>query len=187
VPTGGPPVDTTPIANIATHARITASNVPVPVQYWLRAVNDGKVRPSPLPPDMWATWSSKNPPRQWIEYQWDEPQTIDGSSLHFWGDHGAGSGVGVAPPKTWTLEYWDGVTWRAVNATSPYTSALNADNRVEFTPVTTHCLRAVFDASTDGATYAAVALQEWEVYSTRLLAPLRPSVKGVASANCSSR
>ena len=187
VPTGGPPVDTTPIANIATHARITASNVPVPVQYWLRAVNDGKVRPSPLPPDMWATWSSKNPPRQWIEYQWDERQTIDGSSLHFWGDHGAGSGVGVAPPKTWTLEYWDGVTWRAVNATSPYTSALNADNRVEFTPVTTHCLRAVFDASTDGATYAAVALQEWEVYSTRLLAPLRPSVKGVASANCSSR
>ena len=44
VPTGGAPVDTTPIANIASHARISASNVPVPTQYWLRAVNDGKVR-----------------------------------------------------------------------------------------------------------------------------------------------
>ena len=114
VPTGGAPVDTTPIANIASHARITASNVPVPAQYWLRAVNDGKVRPSPLPPDMWATWSRNNPPQQWIMYQWEQPETLNGSSLHFWGDHAAGSGVGVAPPKAWRLEYWDGSTWKAV-------------------------------------------------------------------------
>ena len=52
VPTGGAPFDTTPITNIASHARVTASNAPVPVQYWLRALNDGKVRANPLPPDM---------------------------------------------------------------------------------------------------------------------------------------
>lgn len=185
VPTGGPPVDTRPIANIASHARITASNVPVPVQYWLRAVNDGKIRLSPLPPDMWATWSSKNPPRQWIMYQWDQAEMINGSSLYFWGDHGAGSGVGVAPPKSWVLEYWDGTNWKSVNATSPYTTTPNAANRVDFSSVTTRCLRAVFDASTDGTSYAAVALQEWEVYSTRPRPRRHPSAKGAASPNCS--
>jgi hypothetical protein len=68
---------------------------------------------------------------------------------------------------------------------SPYTSTADADNKVEFSPVTTRCLRAVFDASTDGATFAAVALQEWEVYSTRARPPRRPSVKGAATADCS--
>jgi len=185
VPTGGAPADTTPIANIASHARITASNLPVPTQYWLRAVNDGKVRQSPLPPDMWATWSRSNPPQQWIMYQWEQPEMLTGSSLHFWGDHAAGSGVGVAPPKAWRLEYWDDSGWKAVSARSPYTSTLDADNKVDFTPVTTRCLRAVFDASTDGASFAAVALQEWEVYSTRARPPRRPSARGAATPDCS--
>jgi hypothetical protein len=56
-----------------------------------------------------------------------------------------------------------------VRATSAYTAQLNAPNRVTFTPVTTTCLRAVFDASTDGTSFAAVAAQEW-------------TVEGVASA-----
>jgi hypothetical protein len=185
VPTGGAAYDPTPIANIASYARITASNVPVPLQYWLRAVNDGKVHPAPLPPDMWATWSRMNPPQQWILYQWEQPETLNGASIHFWGDHPAGSGAGVAPPKAWRLEYWDGARWSAVSAISPYTSVLNADNRVDFAPVTTRCLRAVFDASTDGVSFAAVALQEWEAFSTRARAPRHPSVKGGATANCS--
>ena len=186
VPTGGAPVDLTPIANIASHARVTASNAPVPVQYWLRAANDGKVRPNPLPPDMWATWSRNNPAQQWIMYQWTESETLTGSSLHFWGDHPAGAGIGVAPPKAWRLEYWDGAGWKAVSASRTYTNTLNTDNRVDFAPVTTRCLRAVFDASTNDSSFAAVALQEWQVFSTRARAARRPSVKGAASANCSS-
>jgi hypothetical protein len=134
---------------------------------------------------MWATWSRMNPPQQWILYQWEQPETLNGASIHFWGDHPAGSGAGVAPPKAWRLEYWDGARWSAVSASSPYTSVLNADNRVDFAPVTTRCLRAVFDASTDGVSFAAVALQEWEAFSTRARAPRHPSVKGGATANCS--
>jgi hypothetical protein len=189
VPTGGAPVDNAPIANIASHARISASNVPVPAQYWLRAVNDGKVHASPLPPDLWATWSPRNPPQQWIMYQWEQPETLTGTSLHFWGDHAAGSGVGVAPPRAWRLEYWaeNESKWTAVVARSPYTSTLDADNIVDFSPVTTRCVRAVLDASTDGATFAAVALQEWEVYSTHVRPPRRPSLKGAATADCSRR
>ena len=42
------------------------------------------------------------------------------------------------------------------------------------------------DASTDGSTFAAVALQEWEVYSARAQPRRYPSVKGAASASCSA-
>ena len=99
-------------------------------------------------------------------------------------DHAAGSGIGVAPPKSWHLEYRDGNTWTPVNATTPYTSAVNAFNRVSFAAVTTRCLRAVFDASTDGKTFAAVGAQEWQALSPNLEVPLRQSVKGLASATC---
>jgi hypothetical protein len=119
-------------------------------------------------------------------YQWDEAETLTAASLHFWSDHPAGSGIGVAPPRAWRLEYWDETAWRPVNATSPYTSVPGMDTRVDFVPVRTRCLRAMFDASTDGSTYAAVALQEWAVFSARARPPRRPSVKLGASPTCSA-
>ena len=184
VQTGGAPFDATPIANIASHARITASNVPVPPQYWLRALNDGKTRVAPLPPDMWATWTPNNPPSQWVLYEWSAPVTLNASSVYFWGDHAAGSGIGVAPPKSWHLEYRDGNVWKTVSATTPYTSTANTFNRVTFDAVTTRCLRAVFDAATDGKTFAAVAAQEWQAFSPDVQAPLRQGRKELASATC---
>ena len=177
-------IDATAIANIASHTRITASNLPIPVQYWLRALTDGKVRVNPQPPDMWATWSRNNPPQQWSMYQWDAPVSLTASSVYFWGDHPAGAGIGVAPPASWRLQYWNGAQWQAVSANTPYTTLVNTYNRVEFAPVTTRCLRAVFDASTDGTTFAAMAAQEWQAFSTRVQVPLRQSVKGAAAANC---
>lgn len=184
LPSGGARFDATPIANIASHARVTASNAPVPVQYWPRALNDGKTRSNPLPPDMWATWTPNNPPSQWVLYQWAAPVTLTASSFYFWGDHAAGSGIGVAPPRAWRLEYRDGSSWKPVTATTQYTTAVNAFNRVSFNQVTTRCLRAVFDASTDGKTFAAVAAQEWQALSPQPRAPLNQPVRGVASATC---
>lgn len=175
-PTGGAPFDSTPTLNVASHARLWASNAPVPVQYWLHALNDGKVRPNPLPPDMWATWSRNNPAQQWVMYEWDAPITLNASSMYFWADHPAGAGVGVAPPRQWRFQYLDGGTWRDVVARTPYTSAANTFNRVEFDTITTRCLRAVFDASsarTADSTYAAVAAQEWQVFSIHAQKPLR--------------
>ncbi len=187
VPSGGAPFNSAATANIASHARVTVSNTPVPVQYWMRALNDGKVRANPLPPDMWATWSRNNPPQQWSVYQWDAPETLQAASLHFWSDHAAGSGVGVAPPREWYLEYWNGTQWQSVHASTPYTSTVGAFNRVDFAPVTTRCLRAVFNASTDGSTFAAVAVQEWQVFSVRARAPLRNTSRQPASPTCAER
>ncbi len=184
VPTGGAPLDPTPTANIASHARLAASNAPVPVQYWLRALTDGKVRRNPLPPDMWATWTPNNPPQQWVLAEWDAPVTIDASYLYFWGDRPAGSGVGVAPPREWHFEYWDGTRWRPVAARSEYTTTVNAHVGLVFDPVTTRCLRAVFEASTDGRTFAAVAAQEWLIFSRTPLPPRRNSPREAGGRAC---
>lgn len=166
VPTLRPQPPLAPSRNIARSAWATASNDPVPVQFWIKALNNGAVKEAPLPPDMWGSWSANNPPRQWIEYRWDKPVTIDGSRIWFWNDQPAGSGVGVAPPAKWHLEYWNPVGkghWKPVPRASSYGTGTGAFQDVSFAKVNTRCLRAVMDASTDGKTHAALAVQEWEV------------------------
>lgn len=167
VPTLRPQPPQSPSRNIARSAWATASNEPVPVQFWINALNNGVVKQAPLPPDMWGSWSPNNPPRQWIEYRWDKPVTIDGSRIRFWNDQPAGSGVGVAPPAKWHLEYWAAKGWKLVPGASAYGTATDAFQQVTFPKLTTRCLRAVMDASTDGKTHAALAVQEWEVLAPK--------------------
>ena len=164
VPTLRPQPPLAPSRNIARSAWATASNDPVPVQFWIKSLNDGVVKAAPLPPDMWGSWSPDNPPSQWIEYRWDQPVTVNGSRIRFWNDQPAGSGVGVAPPAKWHLEYWSGKKgWKPVPGAGAYGTATDAFQDVTFPKVTTRCLRAVMEASGDGKTHAALAVQEWEV------------------------
>ncbi|WAC49415.1 family 43 glycosylhydrolase [Asticcacaulis sp. SL142] len=176
-----PPVDSTPTNNVALTARITAFNTPLPVQYRLRALTDGRVPPAPLPPDMWGNWTGRNDaPKGWIQYQWDKAVTIDGTSLYFWGDQPTGAGAGVAIPKAWHVEYWDEKEWQAVSPTQPYRTKSGDYSKVAFKPVTTRCLRAVLDASTDGKTYAAFGVLEWQVSSKFKIIPpqSKPPIDG---------
>lgn len=155
-----------PQRNIAPAARSFASNEPVPVQYWIKALNDGIVRQSPLPPDMWGTWNGNNPPEPWIAYLWNRPVTFNATRIYFWNDQPAGSGIGVASPKSWHLEYCDGKDWKPVKAKNAYATDTNRFVEVDFEPVTTQCLRAVFEASSNG-TYAGVAVEEWETLAVK--------------------
>lgn len=177
VPTRAPQPAPAATRNIAGSARALSSNL-VPVQYWIAALNDGKVRANPLPPEMWGTWTGNNPARPWIEYRWDKPVTIDGSRIQFFADQPAGSGIGVAPPAAWHLEYWDG-GWKPVTAT--YGTAPGAFQEVRFAPLTTRCLRAVFDASRGGGTYAGLGVQEWEVLAPKARRP-EPVPRATVSA-----
>jgi hypothetical protein len=160
-----------PTRNIALAAHTTASNEPVPVQYWIKALNDGIVRPNPLPPDMWGSWTPHNPASQWIQYEWAKPVTLDGSRILFWSDHRPGANAGVAPPAAWHLEYRSGDEWRPIATTSGYPTTIGSFVDVKFDRVTTRCLRAVFDASGDGKQYAGVAVQEWETLAPKVIAP----------------
>jgi beta-xylosidase len=177
VATRAPQPAPAPTRNIAGAASAVSSNV-VPVQYWIAALNDGKVRANPLPPEMWGTWNGNNPKQPWIEYRWREPVTINGARIQFFADQPAGSGVGVAPPAAWRLDYWDG-GWKPVPTT--YGTAPGAFQEVRFAPVKTRCLRAVFDASGSGS-YAGVGVQEWEVLAPEARAPV--AAPSVAAAGC---
>ena len=186
-PTRRPQPAPAPSRNIARAAWATSSNDPLPVQFWIKALNNGVVKEAPLPPDMWGSWSPNNPPRQWIEYRWDEPVTINASRIWFWNDQPAGSGVGVAPPAKWHLEYWSSTGkrgWKPVPNPSSYGTDPGTFQNVSFDRITTRCLRAVMEASTDGKTHAALAVQEWEV-DAPAPAPVHIRSDGAPPQNCS--
>ncbi|WP_267414202.1 family 43 glycosylhydrolase [Sphingomonas sp. GC_Shp_4] len=166
IPTRRPQPVPPPSRNLARAASVAVSNDPVPVQYWATSLNDGIVKAAPLPPDMWGSWTPHNPPQQWIEYRWDRPVTLDGARIWFWADQPAGSAIGVAPPARWRLDYWDG-GWKPVPRSRGFGTAVGSFQAASFAPVTTRCLRAVFDASGVGTDHAGVAVQEWEALGPR--------------------
>jgi hypothetical protein len=175
VPTRMPQPAPAATRNVARAATPAASNEPIPLQYWIRALNDGITKSSPLPPDMWGSWNGNNPAHLWIEYRWDKPVTVNGSRIWFFADQPAGSGVGVAPPANWQIEYWDAGgkgSWKPVSASGTYGTAVGAYQDTGFAPVMTRCVRAVFDASHAGGTNAAVAVQEWEVLAPKAAVPV---------------
>lgn len=179
VPTRAPQPAPPATRNVAGSAWASSSNQ-VPLQYWIAAINDGKVRANPLPPEMWGTWNGNNPKQPWIEYRWDKPVTLNGSRVYFFADQPAGSGVGVAPPAAWHLEYWsDG--WKPVPGASGYGTVPGAFQDVRFAPMTTRCLRAVFDASSAGGTYAGVGVQEWEALAPSARKPAPAPVSAPAA------
>jgi hypothetical protein len=175
VPTPVPLAVLPPQRNVAPAAHASASNTPVPAQYWIKALNDGHVPQAPLPPDMWGTWTGTNPARPWVQYSWDAPVTLNGARVYFFNDQPAGSGVGVAVPKAWHLEYWADGQWKAIAA--QYGVAESVFNAVSFAPITTRCLRAVFDASAKDGSHAGVGVVEWEA-----LAPTPAPVKVAPAA-----
>ncbi|MFE9201272.1 family 43 glycosylhydrolase [Micromonospora sp. NPDC007230] len=170
--------DLTPRANIAQEAKVTVSNEPVPTQYWVKALNDEIVRSNPLPPDMWGTWTGNNPPQQWVQYTWNQPMRISGSQIDFWNDQPQGTGVGVAAPARWRIQYWNLATgqWTDVPNPSGYPTGTQGFQNTTFDPVTTTQVRALFDASTNGSTYSAVAVEEWKILAAQPASVTAPSM-----------
>jgi hypothetical protein len=185
-PTHAPAPPLPPSRNIARAARPSASNEPVPVQYWIRALNDGIVHANPLPPDMWASWTPNNPAEQWIQYEWSQPVTLNGARIDFWADQPAGASEGVAVPSSWELEYWDQTQWKAVSHASGYGTELDKFNSVSFDAITTRCLRARMKASGGNGHYAALAVQEWEALTPVAIDPVTLPAPPAKSGGCSA-
>lgn len=170
-------VNLTPRSNVAPWATASASNEPIPTQYWIKALNDEIIRPNPLPPDMWGSWTGTRPAQQWIQYDWDAPVRVDRARIKFWRDVAPGTGNGVSDPSSWVLQYWDAGVWKDVPNPSGYPTTTTAVHQVTFGAVTTTRLRAVLNASPNSATppqYSALAVEEWEVHAAQpdALAPV---------------
>ncbi|WP_278235715.1 DUF5695 domain-containing protein [Isoptericola sp. AK164] len=158
-----------PTTNAAVLATPTASYTAA----WndVRAVNDGTVLHTDGSQDqIWGTYSGDRPAQQWLELDWETPRTLTSVGVAFWHDNpSATAGDGVAVPAAWTLEAWDEASgaWQPVEpaAGSEYGVAPDAMNSVELAaPVSTTSLRATFDATGDGTSYAAVAVSELEAH-----------------------
>jgi putative cell wall-binding protein len=130
------------------------------------AVNDGvEVFSGGANNTVWATWSGNRPASQWLQYDWAEPQRLEKVELSFWRDqNGENIGDGVAIPKSWKLEAWDGSAWVEVGNPSGYGREGDSPNVVTFDQVTTTKLRATFQASSNGSTFAAVGVSEFEAF-----------------------
>lgn len=178
-PTRAPRPPAPPTRNRALGAFATASNLPLPVQYWIGALNDGIVRSAPLPPDMWGSWTGANPPRPWVEYRWAAPVTLTESRIRFFADQPAGSGEGVAPPAAWHLEYWN-KGWKPVAGARGYGTRTDRFETVRFPAIRTRCLRAVFDASSHGGSVAGVGVEEWEALAPDAAPPMAKPDRAIA-------
>ncbi|KAK1634642.1 glycosyl hydrolase [Colletotrichum phormii] len=154
-----------PTRNIAPKA-VTSSAGETPIQYWIKSINDGRVEEAPLPPDYWFSYNAEQSPEMsTLTLTWNSTVEINGVALALFADQEAGANVGVAPPKSWTVEYQDGTAWKAVSATSFPTDVSDAPKEVSFTTVSTKALRAVLTASGSGGQFAGVAIKESFAYA----------------------
>ncbi|MFI7707899.1 Ig domain-containing protein [Nonomuraea sp. NPDC049480] len=103
------------------------------------AINDGIDPPSSNDTvnRRWGTWP--NTGAQWAELTWPSAQTLRSADVYFFDDGG-----GVRLPASWKLQYWNGTAYADIPGTYP--AALNAYNRVTFSPVTTTRLRVALQS-----------------------------------------
>ena len=84
------------------------------------------------------TWWSHLGSKEWVQYDLDEPATVDRVEVYWFDDRDTG---GCWVPDSWRLLYRDGVTFKPVTGASTYTADVDKYNRVTFNPVTTNALR----------------------------------------------
>ena len=125
---------------------ITAINNGV---YPIQSSDDSNLTP------YWATWPQAG--TQWMELDWNQPITTNGSSVYF-----ADDGGGLQLPSSWVVQYWDGSAWQPVANPSGYPEADNVFNDVSFDPVTTTKLRVSMVAA---PTAGGVGAIQWIVPS----------------------
>ncbi|MEV0566972.1 Ig-like domain-containing protein [Dactylosporangium sp. NPDC050588] len=144
----------------------------------VNAVNDGKpaLFSGGAQTDLWGTWTGSEPATRWLQYDFPSAVRVDRASIDFWSDSTTG-GSGVAVPRSWKLQYWDGTAWQDVTNAAGFDPAVRGrTNPVTFDPVTTTRLRATFNAlpNAAGTAYSAVGVSEWRVF-----AAAASSVRGV--------
>ncbi|KAA9083739.1 DUF5695 domain-containing protein [Microbacterium radiodurans] len=134
----------------------------------INAVKDGaQVFTGDRNADVWATWSPDRPAQQWLQYEWSESRTLHKASIAFWSNNASDTaGNDVTVPRAWKLQAWVDGAWTDVvlQGDATYPREREAANTVTFAaPVETTRLRALFEATTDGQTFAAVGVSEFEV------------------------
>jgi hypothetical protein len=119
------------------------------------AINDGIYPTSSNDSEdiRWGCWPETG--QQWIELDWPQPVTTNGSDVYFLDDGG-----GVRLPASWTVQYWNGSAFADVPGTGAFPAADDTFNHVTFGSVTTTRLRVVLNSG-----LGSVGVIQWVVPS----------------------
>jgi hypothetical protein len=100
---------------------------------------------------IYGNWDHRTP--EWVQYDFDKPTAISTTEIYWHCDS-----EGLYPPSGWSVQYWDGAAWAAVQAPSGFGVLLDTWNRCTFAPVTTARIRVTIQPG-KGST----AISEWKV------------------------
>ena len=131
--------DSLPPPNLALAARATASFTARDDH--VDQVNDGVVAFTRYSRNRWTALGTPND-SDWVELDLGAPATIRRVELYLWGD-----GDRIRAPTRYTIETWDGSTWRSARERSrfPTRPVASARNVVLIEPVQTSRVRVVFE------------------------------------------
>ena len=148
-----------PVPTVTSTARVSASHTWE--QDTLAALNDG-VEPKASNDHEIArfTWWPRKGSREWVQYEFSEPTTLNGAAVYWFDDAPDG---GCRAPAKWELLYADGKSWIPVSNPSGCDTALNQYNEVVFDPVTTTAIRLTVRLQRE---YSAGIL-EWKLFEPK--------------------
>ena len=102
--------------------------------------NDGVVSFSPSPHNRWTSYESPNA-TDWLEIDFGKVKQVGRVELAIYDDRG-----GVRAPAEYTIEFWDGKSWRGVEKQKrvPETPVGGQLNEISFEKTMTSKIRVVF-------------------------------------------
>jgi uncharacterized protein len=101
-------------------------------------------------------WWPKKATTEWVQYDFDQEQTVSESSVYWFDDSPFG---GCRIPASWKVLYKDGENWVPVKNTTDYTITKDKYDNVKFQPVKTKALRIEVKLPENHAT----GMHEWIV------------------------
>jgi DUF1680 family protein len=102
-------------------------------------------------------WWPKFGSKEWLQYDFKQPEQIGTARIYWFDDERTGGGCRV--PKSWTVQYLEGDTWKNVYAPGGFPVVKDGWNEVQFEPVKTKALRLEVQLQ-EGV---SAGVHEWEV------------------------
>lgn len=121
------------------------------------AIKDGKeiAGSNKHPGDLCHFWPRKGTD-EFVQYNWETPQTIKGVKLYWFDDTGFGE---CRPPAKWEIQYLDGSIWKPVPTKDAYAVILDKWIEINFPNVKTRGLRLAMKLQPNWS----VGIHEWQV------------------------
>lgn len=124
----------------ATDAKVDSSFARHEMQGRLHLVKDGRYPDRRNRNARQFDWWGNQGTTEWIQYEFEEPETISKSCVYWFDDTGSGN---CRIPLSWRLLYKDDEKWKEVVLKKPFRYGIEKDklHEIEFEPITSNAMR----------------------------------------------